>query len=209
MARVRSFPNQARVLKAIRDGAESGLREITVSLGNLVRLYLSHRGTGRVYAKTMYGRKNARRLGLRVGRYGEVFVRRATTIRGQMVTPENVVRAFAAGRKRQPGNFRSVGFHVASYPGMPPAVDTGTLRNSWQAGFNSPAVAPYGTSAIRMRVGSGVKYAAFLERGTRRMRPRPYLRPVVDGFRDRAGPIVERAVDASLTRLGLSRRTIK
>jgi HK97 gp10 family phage protein len=57
--------------------------------------------------------------------------------------------------------------HRASAPGQPPASDTGRLANSIRVNFK-PFVA---------EVGSAVKYSAFLENGTSKMLPRPWLEP--------------------------------
>ena len=61
-----------------------------------------------------------------------------------------------------------------SKPGDPPHVDTGHLRRSIT--YRS------GMSKETRDVGSfgEVKYARFLELGTRTMAPRPYLRPALD-----------------------------
>lgn len=58
--------------------------------------------------------------------------------------------------------------HVASAPGEAPAVDTGKLRGSVFVERQSQ------TSAI---VGVGAEYGAYLESGTRRIAPRPFMRP--------------------------------
>jgi HK97 gp10 family phage protein len=58
----------------------------------------------------------------------------------------------------------------ASRPGDPPAPDTGTLRNS---------IAHEVVSSQRVRVGTNVEYAPFLEFGTARMAPRPFMRPAL------------------------------
>lgn len=54
-------------------------------------------------------------------------------------------------------------------------VDTGRLRSSIQTS------APFrrGTRLV-VTVGSNVKYAGYVERGTRFMRARPYLRPALE-----------------------------
>jgi len=63
--------------------------------------------------------------------------------------------------------------HVASAPGAAPAVDTGRLRASitYELGQDG--------RGLVARIGTNVKYAAYLELGTRRMRPRPFLRPAL------------------------------
>jgi HK97 gp10 family phage protein len=62
---------------------------------------------------------------------------------------------------------RSVG---PSAPGQFPHADTGTLRKSifWKMVDNWTAV-----------VGSNLNYARYLELGTRKMAPRPFLRPTL------------------------------
>jgi HK97 gp10 family phage protein len=66
--------------------------------------------------------------------------------------------------------------HQASAPGQSPATDTGRLVNSitWRT-FNR------GLSA---ELGSTVDYAAFLEEGTSKMDPRPWLRPAFEAHVD-------------------------
>lgn len=63
--------------------------------------------------------------------------------------------------------------HVASAPGTAPAVDTGRLRSSITHEIGRD---PRGLVA---RVGTNVRYAVYLELGTRKMRPRPFLRPAL------------------------------
>lgn len=65
--------------------------------------------------------------------------------------------------------------HHPSIAGNPPAVDTGTLRRSITYNVNENE--KYG------RVGSTIKnppYGLYLEYGTSRMRPRPWLRPALE-----------------------------
>lgn len=65
--------------------------------------------------------------------------------------------------------------HHPSVAGNPPAVDTGTLRRSITYNVNEKE--KYG------RVGSTIKnppYGLYLEYGTSRMKPRPWLRPALE-----------------------------
>ncbi|BDP42923.1 hypothetical protein DAETH_28920 [Deinococcus aetherius] len=64
--------------------------------------------------------------------------------------------------------------HTASAPGDPPAVDTGRLRQSIVALKIAPG---------RWRVGTNVEYAFWLEFGTRRIAPRPFMRPAAEKVR--------------------------
>lgn len=82
----------------------------------------------------------------------------------------NTVTAEAKRSLAQGGKGRQYGRHRASAPGDPPATDTGRLVTSIG---NELATDEKGLHA---RVGTNVKYALFLELGTRRMAPRPFLR---------------------------------
>ena len=73
-----------------------------------------------------------------------------------------------------------MGIHRASAPGDPPTVRTGTLRRSIQMARPTPSRA---STRVGWRIGIKVKYAPYLEFGTRRMRPRPYVKPVIQKMR--------------------------
>lgn len=66
--------------------------------------------------------------------------------------------------------------HVASQPGYPPNVDIGTLKASirWE---------PKGK--LERWVMDGVGYGVYLEDGTERIDPRPFMRPAFDKARQR------------------------
>ena len=66
--------------------------------------------------------------------------------------------------------------HRASAPGEPPAPDTGRLR----ASITTEVVR--GASEVRGIVTANTEYAAALELGTEKMRPRPYLSRVPREF---------------------------
>lgn len=74
----------------------------------------------------------------------------------------------------QPGQGETYGRHTASAPGDAPAVDTGRLRQS---------IVALKVGDARWRVGTNVQYALYLEFGTRRMAPRPFIRPVIEKVR--------------------------
>jgi HK97 gp10 family phage protein len=61
-----------------------------------------------------------------------------------------------------------------SAPGSPPGVVTGTLRNSIYMNVHSS-----GAKSALIEVGTRVKYATYLEFGTRRMAPRPFMRTAI------------------------------
>ena len=95
------------------------------------------------------------------------------------------------GKRR---NARERGLHRASAPGQPPAVDTGTLRRSWQYGPNHLMDKTHIRDKVRPRgrIGTRVRYAAWLQQGTFRMAARPYVNVAANTLR-RSGKI-ERAV---------------
>ncbi len=79
--------------------------------------------------------------------------------------------------------------HVASAPGGPPAIDTGTFRNSIHTEPDG------GSSYI---VADGVGYGVMLEFGTRKMGARPSLQPSVDEVVRDAEQIVRGVTDGLL-----------
>jgi hypothetical protein len=78
--------------------------------------------------------------------------------------------------------------HVASAPGEPPAIDTGTLANSIRTVQLNP---------LRYAVQASTIYAELLYRGTSRIQPRPYLGPeaeeLLPRINDEIAKIVRRA----------------
>lgn len=73
-----------------------------------------------------------------------------------------------------------------SEPGQPPHVLTGRLRQSIQHRVDRDA------RGFVARVGTNVEYSKFLELGTRKMAPRPYLRPALFRERRRISEILAR-----------------
>lgn len=104
------------------------------------------------------------------------------------------------GSLRQKG--KRAKYHYPSPPGGVPAVDTGRLRASitvnWSgSGFirgevQAPALAEEGVgrpvtdlNSFIVVVGTNVEYGGFLELGTSKMRARPYLRPILEKYREK------------------------
>ena len=66
--------------------------------------------------------------------------------------------------------------YTASSPGEPPAVRSGDLRRSWRPVSASEAA---GTKlTVNPAIITSIKYAPFLEKGTGRMKPRPFEDPI-------------------------------
>jgi HK97 gp10 family phage protein len=75
-----------------------------------------------------------------------------------------------------------------SAPGEPPKSDTGMLVRMmhWEHSFLSASV------------GSSVHYAGYLELGTSKMAPRPYLQPTLDENQEKIQDMIERAMQGAL-----------
>lgn len=88
-----------------------------------------------------------------------------------------VLRGRRTGRwYRIPGTKRR---YRASAPGEPPAVRTGAFRQSW---FTAPLEGKPAIETFKRDL------AEWLEKGTRKMEPRPYVDPI----RDKAWPRIQR-----------------
>lgn len=83
--------------------------------------------------------------------------------------------------------------HVPSAPGQPPNADTRVLDGNIETEIraqNPPTVV----------VASKAPYAGFLEYGTSRMQPRPYMRPAAERNRDEVTRLVGEAVNIVVKR---------
>ena len=138
----------------------------------------------------------------------------ARFVRGMLSKP-GTGRIYKIGKgKRKGRNLREKGFHRASAPGQPPAVNTNRLRASWsvasnprdigltrpfedgsEEGFVLPRVM---STTLGFTFGSPVPYAKYLEFGTRHVRRRPYLRPAMRALEPRVLPIVTNALNRKL-----------
>jgi hypothetical protein len=140
---------------AIFKAAHRALLMAGLELQGEIQATLSHPGTGRVYLRGVKTR-------VVMGKNGKL------NAFGRQVE--------AAGELRNVKN-RSVptayGYHRASAPGEPPAVDTGRLRRSIKTVDDTKG------KNVLIRVGSDVEYAPDLEYGSkaRNLLPRPYMRP--------------------------------
>lgn len=88
----------------------------------------------------------------------------------------------------QKGSGRTYGSHQASAPGEPPAPDLGVLRNSVQAVMVHPLLWTVGVAGEIVHPESGSKMkviAPALEFGSRRLAPRPFIRPALDALKAR------------------------
>lgn len=210
--------DEQRILAAILRGAEMGINAIAAEFGETLRRTLSMPGTGRVYLRRQGSRDGmhlisqraarlAKKAGVRVriGRYGGII--RAFVGRDEAA---RILREYRRGRQARGlrgrgGTTRALGFHKASAPGHPPAVDTGTLRRSWQSSASAAARTKpqLRGSTLRAEVGSPLRYARALEFGRGAMAERPYLRPSAAKVRPRAQEIFNGFVRLAIAEAGL------
>lgn len=88
--------------------------------------------------------------------------------------------------------------HIASAPFHPPATDLGRLVGSYKVlGIRTTDA----TQTVKITVGSHVDYAIYLEFGTRRMLPRPHLRPAGVRTAAKVPAILKAALAAEKARL--------
>ncbi len=90
--------------------------------------------------------------------------------------------------------------HRASVPSKPPAIDTGTLRASIMSDVtvvSGNVIGKVGPDveyiAAKTPVGTDVQYGLYLELGTSKMAPRPYLRPALKRTRQKVNRIFRKA----------------
>jgi HK97 gp10 family phage protein len=82
------------------------------------------------------------------------------------------------------------GIHWSAHPGMFPAIDTGTLRDS----IEYEVTRSFETSKLTVRPTSDVEYAEYLEFGTSKAAPRPFLRPTLAQFEPKIAEIIGRNI---------------
>lgn len=90
----------------------------------------------------------------------------------------NVMRNSALDVLGQDGHGRRYGRHTASTPGEPPAPDTGNLRRNWRQYVLAQTHSKGANITCRLK--SDVPYAPLLEKGTSRMKPRPFKERIID-----------------------------
>lgn len=82
--------------------------------------------------------------------------------------------------------------HQASAPGEAPASDTGRLVNSIRTSYDVAKLTAY--------ISADANYAGYLEFGTQKMEPRPFLRPALANVRDRVQQLVDTEIDIEMKR---------
>ncbi len=124
---------------------------------------------------------NQVKLTLRGQRHGRRY--RVPGTKGRYVKDEQgrfVLDPVTGKRKRRRGK---LAYYTASAPGEPPAVASGNLRDKIVWTLERRDSGP--VTEITTRVEPRVKYGGWLEKGTKRMKPRPYLQPTWERERER------------------------
>lgn len=85
--------------------------------------------------------------------------------------------------------------HHPSLPGNPPAPDTGNLRNSIRYEVNGSGKSVCGIVGTTQK---DPPYGAYLEYGTSRMAPRPWLKPAMNKNADWIRSMLKKAVGQQL-----------
>lgn len=93
-------------------------------------------------------------------------------------TPENGERALRMVAEEMVTDIKLSFGTSPSAPGEPPGVDTGTLKGGIMATPDGPG---------RILIHDQVEYGVYLEFGTERMDPRPWMTPVFEAWRGRIG----------------------
>lgn len=138
------------------------LNQSMLVMSRVLRIKLSQAGTGRLYGVAGRSAAKARR-------------------RSGLLSKTGIGPRYKPVR-----NLREAGYHRASAPGFPPAVNTNRLRASFVVQMSSSKdgfaeiVNEKKQRRFVLNYGSRVSYAPMLEYGTRRMAKRPYIAPVLE-----------------------------
>ena len=110
---------------------------------------------------------------------------KAGTLKNKRTGKSRYTRTSSGGQKAT--------LHKPSEPGETPAIQTGTLRRSIIADILKDGGEYIGLVGPMATVGrQSLKYAKWLELGTRKMKPRPYLRPAVEKLKRKIYNILAR-----------------
>lgn len=91
------------------------------------------------------------------------------------VVRDEIPQAIREQRDRASALVRRAAFEIEARAKQAAPVRTGNLRNSIQTDVES--------DGLTAHVGTAVEYAAYVEFGTRRMAPRPFLAPAAEAVR--------------------------
>ena len=89
-------------------------------------------------------------------------------------TRNEILLSMRNTRRQTTGYKRGTKTHFPSRPGSPPAIDRGELVASILASVNNTR------KTVEVGATNRVEYARYLEKGTRKMKARPFLGPAFD-----------------------------
>lgn len=155
--------------KTVKQRLEQRVRETVKAAGvylqTELRKTLNQRGHGRFYAR----HKRTKRMA--AGPWNEMRFEQVQSLIDK--EHKRVANALGRGKTTKVRSLRSLGVHQASAPGEPPAPMTGHLMRVQLDPSRLNQAMP------TVRVGTNLKYGAYLEHGTRRIAKRPWLRVTV------------------------------
>ena len=190
----------AQLHTIVREGVAAG----GLTMERTIKKMLNRPGRGRIYLRRQEGAKFVLD-GLTIGKVsfvtkggvgvGEISAATAAAERYAELFRRRQARA--AGKIAKPHTRRDQGFHRASAPLQPPALDTGRLHQS--IGIDGSRLKqPQPTVRVGTKTSDKVPYAGWLEHGTRKMAPRPFMVPSVK----KARPEILARFRTMLARLG-------
>ena len=154
----------------VEQGFPDAVGELATMLKVEIQQQLSRPGTGRYYAKLAT-------IGQSKGEARAALVSFNRSLRSTVAALNDRRMGLEDVKKRQVRRL-----HRASAPGRPPAPDTGSLKRS--------AFVEQITGAFL--VGVAMAYARWLEFGTPRIKPRPFMRPAAGRVQQKAGVSLQR-----------------
>lgn len=158
----KSFINVDKLIAALQQSTAEGMDAIGKRVVTYIRRSLSKPGAGRLY----YSKREDNKIvpGWTIAKMG----RAKTDIKAKYRYAE--AKEFFISKQGWKRGYR----HRASVPGVPPAPDTETLRNSI-----SYTIENYGGGWKRLVITADAPYSRYLEIGTPKMAARPFIRPAV------------------------------
>ena len=109
---------------------------------------------------------------------------------GMTNTVLDTMKGYKIGGRVKKGRLVGYKVHYASAEGQYPAVDTGRLRQSITHDVRESGI----FNSVIGRVGSPLLYGLYLEKGTSKMKPRPWLYPSVAKNREKNEAIIRQAI---------------
>jgi hypothetical protein len=162
--------NVSKLIEAVELSIADGLEVVGKRIVTYIRRSLSKVGSGRLY----YSKRQSGKIvpAFTIAKMG----RARTNIKAGYRYNES--KDFFISKKGWKRGYR----HRASIPGVPPAPDTETLRNSISYSVTQ------GGGYRRLVIESSAPYSKYMEIGTYKVAARPFIRPAVYLYMNALGP---------------------